>query len=66
MKIEIMSFEQFHRAYNDYEKLPNNQREFIEKLYAWYKIGLEVGYKNKTREIKNILGLEEGIQWKKD
>jgi len=61
MKIEIMSFEQFYRAYNDYEKLPNNQREFIEKLYAWYKQGLEVGYKNKTREIKNILGLEEKI-----
>lgn len=56
-----MSFEQFYRAYNDYEKLPNNQREFIEKLYAWYKTGLEVGYKNKTREIKNILGLEEKI-----
>lgn len=61
MKIEIMSFEQFYRAYNDYEKLPNSQRGFIEKLYAWYKTGLEVGYKNKTREIKNILGLEEKI-----
>lgn len=57
-KCEILSFEQFYKAF-DIEKLPQDHYAYMEACYRWYRQGIKVGYKNKIREIKAILDLDE-------
>ena len=49
----MITLEQFERVFGACEKLPKNKKDFIEKLYFFYKAGREA----REKEIINSISI---------